>query len=83
MPFGDGTGPLGAGGTGVRGGGRWGWRHVFRGAGCRIWQQTGVGPADSTWPEYEALKTHAATLEPSLEEMRRRVERLEAKSKAE
>lgn len=90
MPFGDGTGPMGAGPSTGRGAGNcgraqggWGRRNMFRATGLTGWQRAGLRPAGSVPPEYEALKAHAAALERSLEEMRRGIEQLEAKSKAE
>lgn len=112
MPFGDRTGPAGAGprsgrgmgycagfgvpgfanrpGWGFWGRGR-GWRHWFYATGLTGWQRAAMGwPGWGCWPpavapedELESLKNQAGFLERALENIRKRIEELSAKSRSE
>jgi hypothetical protein len=82
------TGGFGFFGRG-RGGGR-GWRNWFYATGLTGWQRAGLWPWGGSWfpgPTQEqqaaVLKNQAEQLESALESIRKRLEQLESKTKAE
>ena len=66
-------------GFGGRGGGR-GWRNWFHATGLTGWQRAAASAGPS---EIQALKSQAGSLASALEAIRKRLDELEAKPKAE
>lgn len=65
-------------GFGFRGGGRRGWRNVFRATGLFGWQRSGFSPLRET-DESTSLKAEADLLKRELDAINRRLDEIEKK----